>query len=205
MAESSVVPVVPGMYGNPLEMQVDVSRLPRIDQYQQMGVNPDGTPGDKVSDVKTVAYYVVNASTAPLQPGSGTGLMRRTLDRAATAWANTQGGGTNDLMRNVEVLAPEVTAIEFRYFDGTEWIDTWDSAERAGVPVAVEVALKMAVARPSSAMSWLSLGGSSDSAVDENVYRLTVHLPTAQPTTLDAASSSTESSNTSSSSTETTP
>ena len=39
--------------------------------------------------------------------------------------------------------APEVVDCRFRYFDGEHWFDRWNSIERSGLPVAIEVFLKL--------------------------------------------------------------
>lgn len=40
--------------------------------------------------------------------------------------------------------APEVLDCRFRYFDGENWRDSWDSLEMNGLPVAIKVELKLA-------------------------------------------------------------
>lgn len=40
--------------------------------------------------------------------------------------------------------APEVLDCRFRYFDGENWLDSWDSLEKAGLPIAIKVELKLA-------------------------------------------------------------
>ena len=40
--------------------------------------------------------------------------------------------------------APEVLDCRFRYFDGDQWFDSWDSLEKNGLPVAIKVELKLA-------------------------------------------------------------
>lgn len=40
--------------------------------------------------------------------------------------------------------APEVLDCRFRYFDGANWLDAWDSLEMNGLPVAIKVELKLA-------------------------------------------------------------
>ena len=42
------------------------------------------------------------------------------------------------------VWAPEVLDCRFSYFDGSEWLDSWDSIEKNGLPVAIKVELKLA-------------------------------------------------------------
>lgn len=39
--------------------------------------------------------------------------------------------------------APEVVNCRFRYFDGKQWFDAWNSLERSGLPVAIEVAMEL--------------------------------------------------------------
>lgn len=39
--------------------------------------------------------------------------------------------------------APEVLDCRFEYFDGSSWIDHWDSIEKGGLPVAIGVSLKL--------------------------------------------------------------
>ncbi len=164
LADSAVPPSIPGLYGNSTELLVDTSRLPRLDQY-------DAEWADRLSDVKTVAYYIDD------------GLMRRELDRATTAWAAEQGQ-LGDLELASQPIAPEVVAIEFRYYDGAEWVDVWDTAERAGLPMAVEIAI--AIRSSGRAADNGSAGASLAQLAAENdllIYRLIVHLPAAWPTT----------------------
>lgn len=79
---------------------------------------------------------------------------------------------------NIESLAPEVTELGFRYFDGSEWQDSWDSAESKTLPVAVEITL---VLRPLNTVTKVSSSsGTSDAEDDSLVYRLVVDLPAAQ-------------------------
>ena len=191
LAASSAPASVPGLYGNQYELQVDVSHLPRLDQYESL-LEADGDSSfvDPVSDVKTVAYYVIDPlQSSPIYTGAGTqdcgGLVRRELDRAVTAWAAEQGQlvGTD---QDQEPIAPEVTAIEFRYFDGSEFVDEWDSDAQGGLPVAVEIAVAIRPVRRGN--TWFSSRQTSADArsTDDKeplVYRLLVHLPTAQPTT----------------------
>ena len=39
--------------------------------------------------------------------------------------------------------APEVVDFRFRYGDGTNWLDSWNSIEKNGLPVAVEMTMKL--------------------------------------------------------------
>ena len=39
---------------------------------------------------------------------------------------------STSLASAARVIAPEVTMITFRYFDGTQWLPSWDSSYHAG-------------------------------------------------------------------------
>lgn len=41
------------------------------------------------------------------------------------------------------IWTPEVDAFRFRYFDGREWLNEWDSREQGKFPVAVQVAMRL--------------------------------------------------------------
>lgn len=47
------------------------------------------------------------------------------------------------LTENHTRWAPEVVELQFRYFDGTRWVDSWNSLEKNGLPLAIEVQLKL--------------------------------------------------------------
>ena len=51
--------------------------------------------------------------------------------------------GTLDEGGNPLELAEEVDGLNFRYYDGEEWLDAWDSRIKGGLPRAIEVALVM--------------------------------------------------------------
>lgn len=177
LADSLTPTEVPGLFGNQFTLQVDVSHLPRVDQYQTAMNAPTDGPRDQTSDVKTVAYFVIppNATGAS---GRAPGLYRREVDRAITKWASTQGS-ISTLDAAATPIAPEVTAIEFRYFDGSTWTATWDSNAAGGPPLAVEIAIALAT-QPTAPVSSTWLGGSSTpqtQQVHEQIYRLVVHLP----------------------------
>lgn len=133
----------PGVYGESDWLQVDVAILPRLDQFDAATTSTGGSSVvDRISDVKTVTYYVVESDDETGYAADGTpsgGLVRRELDRAVSLWGSEIGQIDED--SNVTPLAPEVAAIAFRYWDGTEWADSWDSAEAGALPVAVEVTL----------------------------------------------------------------
>jgi hypothetical protein len=69
------------------------------------------------------------------------------------------------------LLAPEVTQLQFIYFDGATAIDTWDMQERGTMPTAVEVRIWIAPDAIEAEESAVPL--------QPRLYRQTVDLPLA--------------------------
>lgn len=156
----------PGMIGNETEIQFDISRLPRLEQWQPILGDSPAEVADVPSDLKTVTYYVqppgaVGGVSDPLreylpQDSDGAaatgqtpgGLVRRELDRAANKWA-VETGGISRLLTTGDLLAEEVIAIEFSYFDGVNWQPFWNSDQMQALPLAVQV--KLTIGEPASA------------------------------------------------------
>ena len=96
-------PSTPGLYGNDSVLLVDVSHLPRLDQYDAMAIaSGEAAMPDQLSDVKTVTYFVNNrgmgspaggTSAADVPADQQSGLVRRELDRAVAVWSEQQGLG----------------------------------------------------------------------------------------------------------------
>lgn len=170
MENSTSTTAIPGVLGNQYQLQVDVSRLPRIDEYQPM---LSATPGGMMSvpsGFRTVGYYI-GTQTDPTTGAQVTGLIRRELDRTITDYAQ-QSGNIASINTQGELLASEVVAIEFRYFDGQQYLLEWDTAAKTALPIAVEVAI------------WLKspVSGRDSTARDETStpYRVVVALPTGE-------------------------
>jgi hypothetical protein len=172
----------PGLIGAETSIQVDLSRLPRLEEYQAMMDVTVGNLEDIPSDLKTVAYFVQDADTiggvqdqlesvGDSSPNSGGtvngGLIRRSLDRSATTYAASTSGLTT-LGQSGDLLAPEVSSISFQYYDGTSWLTYWNSDDQGQLPYAVKVQLTMADA----------------SSIEEGATRVFSHvvrLPMARP------------------------
>ncbi len=212
ISDTVATPSVPGLYGNQYELRVDVSHLPRPDEYSLKLPSAADAPADIPSEIKSVAYYLVTndalgGSTSPLSRSGGAGsvvpasaagmsgagqsrgLVRRTLSRAASEWAS-ENGNLDTLRRNTQVLAPEVVRFELRYFDGTEWLLEWDTSEEGGLPVAVEIGIWI-----QSPDEERRTGQTQRTRIDPadldtpatagQAYRLLVDIPAAKPTTED--------------------
>lgn len=183
-------------------MQVDISKLPRIEDYQRY-LTAESATGvvDIPSDVKTVTYFVQSApqvptsnlgAPAPLEDlsdpnANGSGLVRRVLDRSVTMWAMNNGNYAG-LENSGEVVAPEVAGLEFQYFDGTQWLTQWDSEVEKKLPIAVLVILAMRP--PGSVPSAIAPPATltPETAGDLHLYRMLVYLPAGGQTAPESSS-----------------
>jgi hypothetical protein len=185
-ATATVIP--PGVFGSATSIEIDVSRLPRPDEYViQPGDMSRGTLGDMPSDIKTVSYYVqapksngvfdpLSSLTSQIATSSGStsagmsgGLVRRSLDRAVTQYAYTMGR-TDQLSRTGEIIAPEILAIEFGYYKASlGWQTQWDSSSQ-GLPDVVKVTMAMqseSKARAKPLSPGMSISAMNSSMVQE--------------------------------------
>ena len=70
----------------------------------------------------------------------------------------------------LHLISPQVRAIRFRYLDGQDWKDRWDSVAQHALPTAVEVTL-----------TWILSDRSESSPLQlaEEVRRFVIRLPQA--------------------------
>ena len=190
-AEEDEYPI--GLYGESDWMQIDVRRIPRLDQYDYETL-PTGSEllPDVVSGVKTVYYMLGEGTgTAPTGGEYRGGLIRREVDHALTRWAEEMGNLTS-VNQELEPIAPEVTDIEFLYYDGSQLLDSWDSSEMGGLPLAVHVSLSI---MPREQFNrFIDPDTDSYSLPDTNVfiYSLTIALPVAEGDTSSDTTEDTE-------------
>jgi len=198
LSTTVALPTMPGIYGNQYQLQIDVSRLPRIDEYQQMvQTDPLAAVRDIPSDVKTVTYYLQSATTSGLatagtqgaaltqltDPNVTSGLVRRELDRAVTNWTMTNNSAAM-VSQTGEVLAPEVVNLEFQYFDGYEWRLEWDTETEQALPLAIQISLAMQSMKGAEAANTDVFTASAEPLTDQTdirYYRLVVQLPVGMP------------------------
>ncbi len=191
---------VPGLYGDFEQIRLDINRAADANTWtmataDNMGVVAADLTPKPLGSLQTVSYYLdgsqMNTSTTPYLADSSTsastaygaatdgGLIRQVVDQPVASWA-TEFGGVADLGIYAELLAPEVTSLTFRYHDGTQWLESWDSYQQGGLPVAIEVTIVLASPQDDTAETTLTPYGYSDGA--DSVYTTIVHLPTALPT-----------------------
>lgn len=164
----------PGIYGDQYTLSVDVSRGARPE------VAVAGIATDAPGDVKTISYQLLPITGTTAATGLSTsGLYRQSTDRAVSNFDASSGSSGTAAM---QLLADEVAAIEYRYFDGTTWQTSWDSSSGT-LPTAVEIILTFLI--------------TNKDLVEPKQYRLTVAIPAAQAgstSSTDASAESTSSS-----------
>ncbi len=192
----------PGLIGTSSQLQFDVSRLPRVDQMTTG--DPNQLPSeltDVPSDLKTISYHIQSAGyggvAAPLSNGSGmseAGLVRRILDREVSRYANEMGDVTR-LAQTGSLVAPEVTGIEFSYWDGTMWLTSWHSDDMGALPIAIKVRISVAPVTDNSATDGVLAATSGPvPEIYESIVRLPMAsavLPTSEDSSMDSGSSDT--------------
>ena len=191
LASGAMLPPAVGLYGNQFELQIDVSRLPRVDEYQMMQMPDDFGLPNIPSDIKTISYFVQDGMTSNSQVTDDfaragpttvtpmvTGLVRREVDRSVAQYA-LNNGLIDSLIRSGELLAPEVAAIQFQYFDGFQWLPFWDSQQMQGLPLAVEVVISIIPAQQSPNAAPFAAGNIYDAQAsgEAMIYRLVIALP----------------------------
>ena len=187
---TTAFPTAAGLYGTQFELRFDTSRYPMPAQYDALitaGIDP--RQAGLGADLKNVTYRLADPGefstgddlngTSPAGTGSSTSmaLIRQVVGRARVV-AAAELGDTSIFDQGGQLLTDQVSALEFQYFDGLDWYTEWDSELQSGLPMAIQITLAIESDRSSSA------GTPTDLAATpiENVYRLTVYIPTAQPT-----------------------
>jgi hypothetical protein len=144
-------------------------------EHVAMSLATAGNDQTRTSDLATVSYFVSGSGGGSLQSAAaGPGLARLEGDRLALSMADQQ---TNVaiMATHTEILAPEVTAARFMYYDGFRWRADWDSSVFGGLPIAIDVEI---VLHPHAG---LSQPGMQTGSAGAGVYRLVIPVPLGKP------------------------
>ena len=169
----------PTLLGSQSAIMIDVSRLPRLDQYNPLVAASD-LDAQSPSDVKSLAYFVslgkggIEEKLDFADTRAPGGLYRRELDRAVANYAGEVSLVTQ-ADKYTRLVAHEIAEISFRYFDGESWEFEWDSAEQGRFPTAIEIRIVIDTER--SAASSQTYSSYSPNVDTSEVYRYVVHLP----------------------------
>jgi len=206
-----------GVYGQLDWLRVDVVRAIRSDSSSSASGSASGSTATSEStrQLKTIVYYVVTADEAAASAAStdtekqpGGGLVRRELTRSVAAWAAQQGSlaYVDPSVSPMGTEVADVTAVEFRYYNGSDWVESWDTATAGSLPAAVEIRLYLAPA-PTFSSEQPTLAAAAPDRVDASSaeqYRLVVPIAMSAAAASSAGGSTDASSNDAASSQSTT-
>ena len=162
-----------GLFGTATTLLMHVSRPGR--EHTAMTLAMVGNDQTRTSDLATVSYFLGGSGTGTLQgAASGSGLARLEGDRLALSMADQQSNVAT-MAAHTEILAPEVTALRFMYYDGFRWRSDWDSSVLGGLPLAIDVEIAL---RPHAGHSQPGLQAASSTA---GVYKLVIPMPLGKP------------------------
>jgi hypothetical protein len=119
-----------GIRGTIQSFEISIAR-PRRDLLPMSG----GAATVRTSDLRQVTYSFLPPGTS-----STSGLIRTEGDRMAVEAVEANGAAASQISSS-QILAPEVATFRVRYFDGTTWLETWDSDTIGRIPRAVEVTI----------------------------------------------------------------
>ena len=143
---------------------------------------------ERTGDLMIIRYLVADKSAggfsgAIAEQLAGTetgpaGLVRITGDLFGMSSA-VQSGKEEEFTSVDSIEAAEVSHLEFRYYDGADWQETWDSTAQNGLPVAIEII--MTLRNPDAGGDQFSKATPDPYALGETQHRMIVALPLAEP------------------------
>ncbi|MDA1178666.1 MAG: hypothetical protein O2931_07710 [Planctomycetota bacterium] len=136
-----------GIYGTSSQVQIDTHFVPSfLSQLQATQDVSFGLAGPVLPDTQSVLYLVdiPQNATPALDVASAEAttphLLRAAMPQASSAWQLSLGNEP-PLPANAQSFAPSVRKVEFWYFDGTQWLTSWDMIVMKGLPIAMQILL----------------------------------------------------------------
>jgi prepilin-type N-terminal cleavage/methylation domain-containing protein len=153
-----------GLVGDATNLVLHVSRPERGLNYGSAAMAV--SVSNRTSDLMSISYFVatrdggglagmVGQQATPLSAirdpdqndGHAVGLARLEGDRMAIDYADVQAD-EQTLAEASRVIAREIVSLQFRYFDGSGWVASWDTGVEGRLPYAVEVTIGFRPPRP---------------------------------------------------------
>lgn len=189
-----------GVYGDSQSLVLHTSRPAR--QPLLLSSNSGATTAPNVrSDLLSVSYFLAVAGAGGLQGAAGDqfrntsgggedvpGVARLEGDRLSMSMAD-QAADLEQMASQSELLAPEISSLQFQYFDGTDWLELWDSTEYGTVPQAIRVTIGFRSDLQQTALESVNekINGYN------NTYSMVIALPLALPAVLQTTEQDTSS------------
>ncbi|WP_437192003.1 prepilin-type N-terminal cleavage/methylation domain-containing protein [Planctomicrobium sp. SH527] len=136
--EDAGIPALAGVVGTADLLHLCVSQPTRELSYYSLNDRPVGD--ERTSDLQVISYGLVEIDSITLallqqnlkvtRPDQGLG--RRVRDLFAIV-------KVDEVLDSPNLMAAEVTELSFRYFDGVDWVESWDSLASGILPRAIHV------------------------------------------------------------------
>ena len=153
--------------GNPIPVgrtagRSDETPAPRVPELRTVHYTfSEPSAGDELSNpdqqglVRTELDFETPLDGAGSSDGEAAGSAgsRRLADTGSDSSAGQADGEADPELAtdDTRLDVPEVVSLQFRYFDGRGWADSWNSLDRKSLPAAVEIQLELADASPAAA------------------------------------------------------
>jgi len=176
-----------GLVGTSTDLQLFISRPDRTLGYVS---SQELTSADqRTGDLMIVRYLMASKSGGGLSsaiadreaPGGDSGaigLARVAGDLYGLSTA-VETAEEYPQLSAAKLQAKEVSAIQFRYYDGVEWLEEWDSTALNDLPKAIEVTLTLR--NLESASDSLNADDEDPYAFPDTTHRMVVPIPVAEP------------------------
>lgn len=175
-----------GLVGTASDLLLYVNRPDRTLSY--VDAQSLTSTSERTGDLMIVRYLIVDTAAGGLSAdiakrlgGSREGpigLVRITGDLYGMSTA-VQSGEEEDFTNVSKIDAEEVSQLQFQYFDGVNWQESWDSNEQNALPVAIEIVLTLR--SPNDDSGSPNASEQDPYALGETTHRMVVALPLAEP------------------------
>lgn len=180
----------PGIFGKERAIELQTVVIPEKELFVRREIDDDPLPAR--SDLRQVQYYLAYDDEQSFEYPDGTtgpaplGLVRREIRTLNQVIVSEDRPQSVDL----DLYAPEMKYLRFRFFDGVEWLDRWDLGRGSeggmgnSLPQAVEVTVGYDAVPPPEDEEELDLDQSDllpapPEAYSETKYTVVVRLPQA--------------------------
>ena len=143
---------------------------------------------DRTSDLMIVRYLIADTSAGGISSdiadrfagsdNGAIGLVRITGDLYGMSTAVEDGEETGQNLVD-KIDAKEVSKLQFRYFDGINWQEKWDSTSLNQLPTAIEIVLTLRNTQTSGTA--FEDDEADQYALGETTHRMIVAVPIAEP------------------------
>ena len=178
-------------YGTPADTSMAGTTAPPVDAlyfttessaWANVGLLPEETRQDWDQTRQAPVCDVVAVRWEWKEPDQVSGVDRPGLYRVSSVATNAEPqeeGADTDPISSTELISSDIERLQFRYYDGTEWADVWDSAaqaSRAPQAVSIEFVLRDPHTVEAERQGWVS--NAAPEPEDLRTFRTVVQLAT---------------------------